>query len=302
MIDLDVFSAMGATGNSFLYETGRARVVSRSNDEIKLKAKVLSGEFKDEFEFITLDGDFNLRTGRGTIDRWESRIDGDLHYRITFNDPIRLQNLTDDLKAATEDGISFNGNNFANRFDGDEGRDEILGGGGADRLKGLDGKDVLDGGKGNDLLDGGNGNDNVDGGAGNDGLIGGRGNDKLFGGAGKDLLLGGPGKDLLVGGSGADLFRFKAASESGVSTRLQDTIRDFVSGVDGIDLSAIDARPKTDKNDAFRFIGTDDFSERPGELRLNGKFLDANLDTDGKPEMRILLAGSPEVVESDFLL
>jgi uncharacterized delta-60 repeat protein len=64
------------------------------------------------------------------------------------------------------------------------------------------------------------------------------GNDRLNGGAGDDVLVGGAGQDTLTGGSGDDLFRFDSVSDS-YRTRHVDLIRDFTSGEDLIDVSAL---------------------------------------------------------------
>jgi Ca2+-binding RTX toxin-like protein len=62
-------------------------------------------------------------------------------------------------------------------------------------------------------------------------LNGGGGNDQLVGGAGNDRLNGGTGSDTLNGGSGDDRFVFTGTPGS-------DTIVDFTSGTDKLDLSA----------------------------------------------------------------
>ena len=79
----------------------------------------------------------------------------------------------------------------------------------------------------------------VDGGAGHDVLIGGGAADTLIGGDGNDAIQGGGGADTLSGGAGADLFVYAAASDSTAAAR--DTITDFVSGTDRIDLSRLGA-------------------------------------------------------------
>jgi Ca2+-binding RTX toxin-like protein len=60
----------------------------------------------------------------------------------------------------------------------------------------------------------------------------------VYGTKGNDTLIGGPGNDTLTGGSGNDTFVFSALSDTAVSA--PDTITDFTSGKDKIDLSAID--------------------------------------------------------------
>ena len=59
------------------------------------------------------------------------------------------------------------------------------------------------------------------------------GNDRLTGGAGADTLNGGPGDDRLAGGPGDDVFVFGPGDGS-------DTVTDFRSGTDKIDLTAFD--------------------------------------------------------------
>jgi hypothetical protein len=76
--------------------------------------------------------------------------------------------------------------------------------------------------------------DKLSGGAGNDELSSWDGNDVLDGGTGNDWLEGNDGADTLTGGTGSDTFWF--GDMDSVGTTL-DTITDFVSGADKIDLS-----------------------------------------------------------------
>lgn len=95
-----------------------------------------------------------------------------------------------------------------NRIRGTNGDDNLKGTKHRDKIKGLDGNDVLKG-KG--------------------------GNDKLYGGPGDDVLIGGGGKDFqdkLWGGPGADTFVYRNKKHG------FDTIKDFETGIDKIDLSA----------------------------------------------------------------
>jgi Ca2+-binding RTX toxin-like protein len=80
-------------------------------------------------------------------------------------------------------------------------------------------------------INAGAGNDTVTGGVGRDFLVGGGGNDVLNGSGGDDRFIGGGGNDTLTGGRGADTFIFTGAPGN-------DTITDFTSGTDKIDLSA----------------------------------------------------------------
>jgi len=95
---------------------------------------------------------------------------------------------------------------------------------------------------GNDVIDdssraityytnGGAGDDVISGGTLRDFLVGGAGNDQLNGVAGDDSFIGGGGNDILTGGAGTDMFIY-------AGTVGNDTINDFVSGSDKIDLRA----------------------------------------------------------------
>jgi len=111
----------------------------------------------------------------------------------------------------------------------------IIARGGADTVQGRDGNDAIKGGGGRDELNGGGGNDVLRGGGANDNLIGADGDDRLIGNRGRDVLTGGDGDDVLTGGGGADVFVFTDADFFD-----SNTITDFKSGVDQIDLSGID--------------------------------------------------------------
>ena len=69
------------------------------------------------------------------------------------------------------------------------GDDVVTGNKFANKLNGQNGRDVLNGNGGNDVLLGGGGNDQLRGGSGNDRLVGHQGNDQLWGGAGRDTFV-----------------------------------------------------------------------------------------------------------------
>ncbi|RWF28573.1 VCBS domain-containing protein [Mesorhizobium sp.] len=94
---------------------------------------------------------------------------------------------------------------------------------------------------GDDVLYGNGGADSIFGLAGNDTLFGQDGNDTLNGGDGNDRLVGGVGTDTLTGGAGSDTFYYGSAISDSPASAANDTITDFVHGVDKIDLSSIDA-------------------------------------------------------------
>ena len=169
--------------------------------------------------------------------------------------------------------------------------DTLYGGAGNDTINGLNGADILYGGTGNDILDGGSQNDT---------LYGGSGNDTLRGGSGNDILIGGYGADAITGGTGNDTISYLSLLDTG------DTITDFVTGSDKIDLSAIDANGTLAGNQAFAWGGPQ-----------TGQFVVANsvtwyttrgdvivmADTDGDlatAEFSITLTGVNHLLANDF--
>lgn len=107
---------------------------------------------------------------------------------------------------------------------------------------------------------------------------------------------------MLEGGEGGDRFIFTAAAESGPASF--DRIADF-SRRDGdrIDLKAIGDR------DRFTFVGENEFSGRPGELRVSYEdghaLVSGDVDGDGTADLSIRVDGLTlwqALRESDFIL
>jgi Ca2+-binding RTX toxin-like protein len=119
------------------------------------------------------------------------------------------------------------------------------------------------------------------------------GDDDLNGLEGSDVLDGGAGQDRLTGGAGADTFRFGATADSAAGAA--DTILDFASGSDRIDLSGIDANSATAVDDAFTWIGAAAFSGKAGELRAEASggqaFVYADVNGDGTADFQIVVNG-----------
>ncbi|MFL6853709.1 MAG: S8 family serine peptidase [Sphingomicrobium sp.] len=161
------------------------------------------------------------------------------------------------------------------------------------------------------ILDGASGDDFLQGFAGNDTLYGQAGNDRLEGGDGADLLIGGAGRDTLVGGIGRDRFDLDLAGDSAVGSG--DQILDFGAGSDWIDLSTMDAKIGTKKNDAFQFIGDAAFTGAAGQLRYEivdlagtaGDYtrISGDLNGDKVADFEIILIGHTDALHStDFIL
>ncbi len=150
----------------------------------------------------------------------------------------------------------------------------------------------------------GNGADNY--------LSGWGGDDGLHGKAGDDVLHGGAGWDWLTGAAGADTFVYLATGESAPGWVDRDVIHGFEPQTDAIDLHAIDANTLLPGNQAFAFIGTDEFSGQgvfsAGELRdtkwndRNFTLLEMDTDGDGVADMQIFVTGTSMVSAGDFLL
>lgn len=177
----------------------------------------------------------------------------------------------------------------------------------ADTLDGTDGDNSISGLGGNDILRGGNGDDTIWGGAGKDSIYGGNGDDALLGDGGNDTLWGGAGHDIMTGGGGADVFDFDVLSDSQPGAGLRDVITDFKAKQDKIDLHGIDARPSTGTDDAFAWIGTNDFgADATGQLRYvrSGGItvVEGSTDADSAAEFQIELTGSLTLQASQFFL
>ncbi len=133
------------------------------------------------------------------------------------------------------------------------------------------------------------------------GLTGLAGNDILSGRGGNDMLFGGAGADNLTGGAGADTFVYTATSDSN-STNGRDTITDFVSKTDKIDLKAIDANTKTSGDQAFSYIGTSAFTKVAGQLHYVNGMVEGDTNGDGIADFQIVLTNVGSLVVGDFIL
>jgi serralysin len=113
-------------------------------------------------------------------------------------------------------------------------------------------------------------------------------------------LAGLAGADQLVGGDGQDAFVFTSVNDS--LPGAMDTIWDFVSGIDTIDLQRIDANFNMGGNQAFTFINGGNFSNAAGELNFQNEILSADVNGDGIADLQILVAGVSTLLDGDFIL
>ncbi|MER2512805.1 MAG: peroxidase family protein, partial [Nitrosomonas ureae] len=192
---------------------------------------------------------------------------------VTYTLLANVENLT----LTGGNAVNGNGNGLNNTINGNGNSNTLVGAAGLDTLNGGDGNDTLNGGAGIDILNGGNG---------------------------ADTLIGGPSADTLIGGAGADIFDyFAAVGHSNPANR--DTIMDFETGIDKIDLSAIDA------NVTAGFPGDQPFTFR-GALAFTGAaqvrydpatgLLQANINGNPAAEFEIQLFGAPILVGGDLVL
>jgi Ca2+-binding RTX toxin-like protein len=122
-------------------------------------------------------------------------------------------------------------------------------------------------------------------GDGSDMLVGGGSPDSLRGEGGDDYLLGGRGADQLSGGEGRDYFVYTDALQSTAS--FFDTLTDFVSGTDRIDLTALGVQSVSIQPDAgFSMLNAVTAGGATLVVRVNGALSQSDL----------ILAAAPAIV------
>ncbi len=144
-------------------------------------------------------------------------------------------------------------------------------------------------------------------------LTGNSGNNTLNGYTGTDTLIGGLGSDKLYGGSDTvrDVFDFNAITESKTGTA-RDKVYDFVTKIDKLDLSGIDANTATGKtgDQAFAFNTTTakansvwyKVADVDGNTATKDVIVYGDVNGDAKSDFEIGLVGVTSIATTDFVL
>jgi Ca2+-binding RTX toxin-like protein len=123
----------------------------------------------------------------------------------------------------------------------------------------------------------------------------------ITGHAGVDAINGGAGADTMTGAAGADRFVFSSAADIGNAVNARDIIRDFTSGTDKLDLSAVDGNRNQAGVQGFTYIGASAFSNVAGQLRLDQGVLFGDTNGDGVSDFQIQMDGVTSLTNADFI-
>ena len=284
MLGADVL--YGGAGNDYMSDYGTTLAAPNAHS-------VMSGGTGNDY--------YNVMAAN--IDVVESQ-DGGYDYvwsAISYTLPAFVEHLyLSDIAVTRLDGTGnvlnnqLEGTHLANLLSGLGGNDYLVGFAGNDTLNGGGGAATLVGGTEADKLFGGTEADSLEGGTGADILFGGSGNDRLLGGAQSDKLTGGTGADRMTGGTGVDYFIF-AKGDAGTGPA-RDTITDFASTVDKIDLKSIMAGQV--------FIQAAGFHHIAGEVRYDAAsgVLSGDTDGNGSADYQIFLGLNHVLIGLDVLL
>lgn len=228
------------------------------------------------FEFASGASLLSATRSASTATTTDTAVLGVSRVDLTLSGPTDGESNSIDTDSAssntfsTATSIDFTQGKIGRQLIGTNGNDTLVGGNDSDRIMGKAANDQMDGGNGTDRLLGGSGSDRLAGGADQDLLKGQGANDQLIGDEGNDVLIGGLGADTLTGGADSDRFVFNRITEA------VDTLTDFNSAEDTIDLRQILARPEFEGTSAL-----DQFAQFV-RLEQEGDNTAIQLDADGK--------------------
>jgi Ca2+-binding RTX toxin-like protein len=300
----------------------------------------MNGGKGNDFFIVSQAGDQVKENANEGIDTVTASVDHTL--------AANVENLVLKLGSAATKGT---GNLLNNSLTGNDLANTLSGGAGNDTLDGGNGVDSLDGGSGDDTYVLGSSADKVKDSAGADDLIvssvtrslasfvgienltltgaakiNGNGNsvandlignsaaNQLKGGGGGDLLRGKGGADVLTGGAGKDFFDFDSIAEIGKTAGKRDIIKDFLPGIDRIDLKSIDASSGVAGNQPFKFVAAEGsaFSGVAGELIWDQRdkpgtskditLVSGDINGDKIADFQLELTGLIALTKIDFIL
>lgn len=232
---------IGGTGNdTYVITDALDSITENASEGTDTVESHITYTLGDNLENLTLIGSGHINatgnSGDNTITGGAGRnwIDGgtgaDSMAGGAGDDTYFVDNVSDTVTESSAEGtdlvessvsytLSANVENL--RLDGSS---DLDGTGSSDNnfIRGNSGINTLTGNAGDDILFGFGGNDTINGGTGADSLFGDAGNDTINGGLGNDILRGGAGRDTFV-----------LSSNFG-----DDTINDFTTGFDQIDIQA----------------------------------------------------------------
>jgi VCBS repeat-containing protein len=170
-------------------------------------------------------------------------------------------------------------------------------------IHGVAGDDTLNGTGLVDVIYGGSGNDTIRGTGGDDTIYGGSGSDTINGNNGNDTIVGGYDGDQLTGSKDDDIFVYLSAIDSN-STQF-DTIIDFTSGEDKINLAAFGALAFLHMTSASKSVPPHTlawiYNPASNETIIYVNPTDRSLDIGDPGLLEIHLQGVVSVAESDFV-
>jgi Ca2+-binding RTX toxin-like protein len=275
-------------------DDGRFAVTWRSNPDndtigYRFQVRVFNADGTADGDLVTVydnsvanDGIRNFADLRSVEELPDGRLIFTFRALTPEGNPIAATRIVD-----PRDALDIRLGDSADTFAGTRFDDQIDGRGGNDSISGMNGDDVIKGGDGGDILTGDNGNDT------------------LFGGAGRDRLTGGDDADILRGGADdgvGDQFIFLRVSDSGTTVSERDSIFDFVSGIDKINLSAIDANASKADDQAFKFSSTAAansvwLADTGTDIVIRG-----DVNGDGVADFSIRVVAVNQVIATDFVL
>jgi Ca2+-binding RTX toxin-like protein len=325
MVDLGAGTAFGAESGADIL-IGVENVTGGAGDDVLTGSagqNVISGGAGNDTLRAGISGIDILAGGSGDDTFYVDRVSGVTTQESAGegNDTV-IASVTTTLRSNIENliltgtqAINGTGNASGNVITGNIAANVLSGNGGNDRF-------VMLAGDGNDTVSGGSGSDTIDftgveqssvvdlvAGLATGSLTGSdilQSVENVIGGSGAERFVGGSGTNVFTGAAGNDIFVWLSSGGVGNGAS-RDVITDFMSGVDLLDFSAIDANTRLAGNQAFQFLegaGTP-FSGIAGQLRFEhvgaNTILSADTNGDRLADFQLQLSGHVVLMPSDLV-